>query len=76
MLQTPSGPPHPDGVQRITNASNELSVARKEMVRAYARLTDYVERGIVPEDLKAKARRLPLKVGVPDDLKRRRVTAC
>jgi len=40
------------------------------MVRAYARLSDYVERGIVPEDLKAKARRLPLKVGVPDDLKR------
>ena len=34
MLQTPSGPPHPDGVQRITNASNELSIARKEMARA------------------------------------------
>ena len=57
MLQTPSGLPHPDGVQRIKNASNELSIARKEMARAYARLSDYVERGIVPEDLKRKVKK-------------------
>ena len=56
MIQSPSGLPHPDGVQRIKNASDELSIARKEMTRAYARLTDYVERGIVPEDLKVKVK--------------------
>jgi hypothetical protein len=38
MLLCPSGVPHPDGVQRIKNASNNLTVARKEMARAYARL--------------------------------------
>ena len=55
MLQTPSGLPHPDGVQRIKNAANELSSARKEMLRAYQRLGNYLDRGIVPEDLKAAA---------------------
>ena len=53
MHQSPSGLPHPDGVQRIKNASNELSVARKEMARAYERLGNYLDRGIVPEDLNA-----------------------
>jgi len=57
MLQTRGGLPHPDGVQQIKNASNELSIARKQMARAYARLSDYMERGIVPEDLKAKVRK-------------------
>jgi hypothetical protein len=57
MLQSPSGLPHTDGVQRIKNASNELSIARKEMAQAYARLGDYVERGIVPKDLKAKVKK-------------------
>ena len=52
MLHFPSGMPHPDGVQRIKNASNELSTARKEMAKKYARLTDYLDRGIVPQDLK------------------------
>ena len=51
-LRIPSGLPFPDGVQRITNASNDLRVARKEMARAYARLADYLDRGIVPKDLK------------------------
>jgi hypothetical protein len=54
MLQSPSGLPHPDGVQRIKNASNELSIARKEMARAYERLSAYLDQGIVPGDLKAK----------------------
>jgi hypothetical protein len=56
MLHVPSELPHPDGVQRIKNASNDLTVARKEMARAYARLADYLDRGIVPEDLKAKVK--------------------
>jgi hypothetical protein len=57
MLQPPGGLPHADGVQRIKNASKELSIARKEMERAYARLSNYLDRGIVPEDLKAKVKK-------------------
>ena|SRR5689334_1040870 len=52
MLHSPSALPHPDGVQRIKNASHELSLARKQMARAYERLGNYLDRGIVPEDLK------------------------
>jgi hypothetical protein len=52
MLHFPSHLPHPDGVQRIKNASNELANARIEMAQAYARLSDYLDHGIVPEDLK------------------------
>jgi len=48
----PSGLPHPDGVQRIKNASNELNLARKEMLMAHKRLTEFLDHGIVPEDLK------------------------
>jgi len=48
----PSGLPHPDGVQRIKDASNKLNLARKEMMTAHERLNDFIERGIVPEDLK------------------------
>jgi hypothetical protein len=48
----PSGIPHPDGVQRIRNASREMTAARNKMMEANARLNDYLERGIVPEDLK------------------------
>ena len=52
MGQFPSGIPHPDGVQRIKIVSNALSIARKEMATAHDRLNDYLNRGIVPEDLK------------------------
>jgi len=51
----PSGLPHPDGVQRIKTASNKLSLARKEMMTAHKRLNDFIERGIVPEDLKRRS---------------------
>jgi len=50
--QFPSGLPHPDGVQRIKNASNALNIARKQMATAHKRLSDYLDRGIVPDDLK------------------------
>jgi DNA-directed RNA polymerase subunit RPC12/RpoP len=50
--QFPSGLPHPDGVQRIKNASRKLSFARKEKMKAHDRLNDYLDNGIVPEDLK------------------------
>ena len=63
MLQSPSGLPNPDGVQRIKNASNELSIARKEMARAYERLGNYLDNGIVPEDLKAILESAAMAVG-------------
>jgi hypothetical protein len=53
--QFPSGLPHPDGVQRIKNTSNELTAARKEMMTAHKRLNEFIERGVVPEDLKRSA---------------------
>ena len=48
----PSGMPHPDGVQRIHDASRQVSVARVEMMKAHNRLNDYLSRRIVPVDLK------------------------
>ncbi len=48
----PSGIPHADGVQRIRNASHELTAARNEMMEAHHRLNEFLERGTVPEDLK------------------------
>jgi phytoene dehydrogenase-like protein len=39
--QVPSRLPHPDGVQRIKNASNKLSTARQELMKAHRRLDDH-----------------------------------
>jgi len=50
--QIPSGLPHPDGVQRIKNASAKLATARQELMKAHRRLDEHIDRGIVPEDLK------------------------
>jgi hypothetical protein len=50
--EVPSGLPHPDGIQRIHNASRDLSKAREDMAVAHRRLNDYLTRGIVPEDLR------------------------
>jgi hypothetical protein len=48
----PSGIPHPDGTQRIHNASREMSQARVGLMIAHNRLNDYLARGIAPDDLK------------------------
>ena len=48
----PSRIPHPDGKQRINNASREVSLARTDLMRAHKRLDDFLTRGIVPKDLK------------------------
>ena len=53
MGQFPSGLPHPDGSQRIANSSQRLSNARKKVMTAHTRLSDFLDRGIVPEDLSA-----------------------
>jgi phosphoenolpyruvate carboxylase len=43
MGRFPSGLPHPEGVERIKNASYKLTVARKEMTTALNRLHDYLQ---------------------------------
>jgi len=52
MTAIPSGTPHPDGVQRIHNASRAVSLARVEMMKAHNRLNNYLSRRIGPQDLK------------------------
>jgi len=39
--QIPSGLQHPDGTQRIKNASTKLSIARKELINAHRRLYEH-----------------------------------
>ena len=48
----PSATPHPDGAQRIQNASREVSISRAQMTKAQRRLNDYLSQGVVPDDLK------------------------
>jgi len=48
----PSGLPHPDGSQRIQNTSRKLAAALRQRQRAHNNLNDYLNRGIVPKDLK------------------------
>ena len=50
--QFPSGLPHPDGSQRIENSSYRLLAARKKVMTAHTRLSDFLDKGIVPDDLK------------------------
>jgi hypothetical protein len=52
MGQIPSGLPHPDGTQRIKNASAKWSIARKELMKAHCRLNEHSGRGFAPDDLK------------------------
>jgi hypothetical protein len=54
IRESPSGAPHPDGVQRIHNAAKALSIARQEHVEAFARLNAFVAQGLVPDDLKKR----------------------
>ncbi len=49
MGDIPSSVPQPDGTQRINNVYRELSFARREMMRAHARLTHFLDTGAVPE---------------------------
>jgi len=53
--EIPSYVPQPDGTQSIHNASRALKMARDEMMTAHNRLSAFLERGIVPEDLKRSA---------------------
>ena len=52
VTEIPSGHPHRDGTELINDASRGLSLARVKMAAAQRRLNDYVNRGIVPDDLR------------------------
>jgi hypothetical protein len=47
-----SGSHNPDHERIINNASTAVSMAREEMASARNRLNDFLQRGIVPDDLK------------------------
>ncbi len=51
LQEVPSGLPHPDGTQRIHNASRQYSVARQDVMIAMQRLNNFVVHGVVPDDL-------------------------
>ena len=50
--EIPSAIPRPGATQRIHNSSRELTIARMEMLRAHHRLSDFLNAGVVPDDLK------------------------
>jgi hypothetical protein len=52
MRDIPSSVPHPDGSQRLHNASRELTLARQAMTEATLRLNEFLNHGTIPEDLK------------------------
>lgn len=52
IREIPSRIPHAGGVQRIHNASREVSAARAELMKAHTRLNEYLSSRIVPQDLK------------------------
>jgi hypothetical protein len=47
----PTGMPHPDGAQRIHQASHNLANARKDMMQAHSRLDNFLRSGVIPEDI-------------------------
>jgi len=57
VCEIPSGIPYPDGVQRIKNASRELSAARSALNTAVERQSAFVLHGTVPDDLYTQPRK-------------------
>jgi hypothetical protein len=52
IAAVPSGIPHPDGSQKIVNASKEHGAALEALLAAVKRYNGFILRGTVPEDLK------------------------
>ena len=52
LSDIPSGLPHPDGIQRIRNASIAHAADRTRLLAAAARLDAFLLDGTVPDDLK------------------------
>jgi hypothetical protein len=50
----PSGLPSPDGTQRLQNALKEVRASYAEMMKVQQRVVGFLDRGIVPDDLKRK----------------------
>jgi hypothetical protein len=50
--EIPSGLPHPDGVQSIQNAMHEVIASHNELMRAHRRVSEFIEHGTVPRNLK------------------------
>ncbi len=53
MDQFPSGLLHPYGAERIKSASDNLTVARKEMAKAHHRMNDFLTTAAMTRDLKS-----------------------
>ena len=51
IREAPSGIPLPDGVVRIIQAGKVVRTAFAEYQRAVKRYRDFLDRGVVPEDL-------------------------
>ena len=54
MDDVPSGIPHPDGTDRIHQASREYKDSREAASAAMKRLSDFMIRGIIPPELQRK----------------------
>jgi len=54
IVATNSIAPSPDGTQQIHKASRQLTTARDEMMKAHNRLNAFLDKGIVPDDLKRR----------------------
>jgi hypothetical protein len=52
MNDIPSGLPHPDGAHRIHSIARRLSTANRKFNQAQVKLTDFLDKGTVPEELK------------------------
>jgi hypothetical protein len=53
----PGGLPYPHGSERISNASERLSPARTKTIEAHIRLDEFLDLGVVPNDLKVQRNR-------------------
>ena len=51
MQEIPSGLPHPDGAQRITNASQALRQALADRMTAHIRLSEFLGPEVGADDL-------------------------
>jgi hypothetical protein len=53
IRDVPSGIPHPDGTERIKQASGEYGRTQSEALAAFARLNDFLIHGKIPPHLTA-----------------------
>jgi len=51
IMEAPSGIPMPDGVVRIMQAGKVVRAAFEEYQKAVKRYRDFLDKGIIPEDL-------------------------